>query len=237
MKREYVSWTSPALGREMEMLVFGHAGTPLLAFPSSMGRFFEWEDFKMAEALAPKLEAGHNQLICIDSVDAESFYNKNIDPQARMWRYSQYESYVVNEVVPFIRDRSGTDFLIAAGASFGAYHAANLVFKHPHLFGKLIALSGAYDIKSFMDGHYDEDVYFNNPSDYMANLNDGTNIEAIKKNEIVLTLGENDPCREANLKMSGLLRSKGIDHKLDIIPGAFGHDWPWWRDQIKKHVV
>ena len=39
----------------MEMLVFGHAGTPILAFPSSMGRYFEWEDFKMVDALHHQL--------------------------------------------------------------------------------------------------------------------------------------------------------------------------------------
>ena len=44
MKREYHKWSSPALGRDMEMLVFGHAGMPVMVFPSSCGRFFEFED-------------------------------------------------------------------------------------------------------------------------------------------------------------------------------------------------
>ena len=51
MHREHRQWHSPALGRTMELLVFGHAGTPLITFPSSMGRFYEWEDFGMIEAL------------------------------------------------------------------------------------------------------------------------------------------------------------------------------------------
>lgn len=237
MKRDFLNWWSPSLGKHMDLLAFGHAGTPILAFPSSMGRFYEWEDFKMVEALAPQLEAGHNQLICVDSVDSESFYNKNVDPYVRIRRHQQYEAYIANEVIPFIRDRSGSDFIIAAGASFGAYHAANMVFKHPDKFGKLISLSGAFDIKSFMNGFYDDNVYFSNPNDYMANLSDPGQIGAINANHIVLTMGESDPCREANLRLSGILRSKGISHNLDVIPGAFGHDWPWWRDQIRKHVA
>ena len=236
MKREHLNWFSPSLGRHMELLAFGHAGVPILAFPSSMGRYFEWEDFKMAEALRPQLEGGHNQLICVDSIDSESFYNKNVDPYVRIKRYQQYEEYITSEIVPFIRARTGSGFIIAAGASFGAYHASNLVFKHPHLFGKLIALSGAFDIKSFMNGFYNDDVYFNNPADYMQGLGDGGLIKAIDKNHIVLTIGQGDPCREANLAMSGILKSKGISHTLDMIPG-FGHDWPFWRGLIRKHIL
>ncbi len=236
MHREHVNWFSPGLGRPMDLLLFGHAGTPLLVFPSSMGRFFEWEDFGMVGALADQLESGQNRLVCVDSVDAESFYNKNVDPYVRIVRYRQYESYVVDEVLPFIRSRTGSDFVMAGGASFGAYHAANFVFKHPHLFGKLIAMSGAFDIKSFMSGFYNEDVYFNNPVDYLPNLSDHATLEAIRRNRIVLTAGEGDPCREANHAMSGILHAKSIGHTLDVVPG-FGHDWPWWRDQIRRHIV
>lgn len=236
MHREHVTWWSPSLGRHMEMLVFGHAGTPLLVFPSSMGRFFEWEDFGMVDALRHQLEHGMNRLVCVDSVDAESFYNKHVDPYVRIVRYRQYEAYVVNEVLPFIHTRTGSHFVMAGGASFGAYHAANFVFKHPHRFGKLIAMSGAYDISSFMHGFYNEDVYFNNPVDYLPNLGDHGTLEAIRRNRIVLTMGEGDPCREANLHLSGILHAKSIPHTLDVVPG-FGHDWPWWRDQIRRHIA
>ncbi len=140
MHREYTKWWSPSLGRDMELLTFGHGGTPILAFPSSMGRYFEWEDFGMVEALTPQLENGHNQLICVDSVDAESFYNKDVDPYTRIQRHRQYERYVLDEVVPSIHARHG--FIITAGASFGAYHALNFVLKQPWHFGKLIAMSG-----------------------------------------------------------------------------------------------
>lgn len=221
----------------MEMLVFGHAGTPILAFPSSMGRFFEWEDFKMVDALHHQLEHGQNRLFCVDSVDTESFYNKNVDPYVRIMRYRQYERYVMDEVLPFIRSRSGSSFVIAAGASFGAYHAANFVFKHPGSFGKLIAMSGAYDIKSFLNGFYNPDVYFNSPVDYLPNLGDHGTLEAIRANRIILTMGgEGDPCGEANRQMSAILHAKSIGHTLDVVPG-FGHDWPWWRDQIRRHVA
>jgi esterase/lipase superfamily enzyme len=237
MHREYVKWWSASLGRDMELLVFGHAGTPLLVFPSSMGRFYEWEDFGMVQALGDKLEHGHNQLICIDSIDRESLYNRHVHPRVRILRHRQYEQYVVDEVLPFARHRGRQAFVIAAGASFGAYHAANMVFKHPWHFGKLIALSGAYDIRSFLDGYYDDDVYFSNPVDYLTGLNDHGTLEAIRRNHLILTLGEYDPCKEASYRMSHILHGKGIPHTLQMLHGAFGHDWPWWRDLIRQHVA
>lgn len=232
MHRDYIKWWSPRLERDMELLVFGHAGTPILAFPSSKGRFFEWESFGMVEALSHQLENGHNRLYCVDSVDAESFYNYSVDPYVRIVRHRQYEGYVMEEVLPLISD----SFVIAAGASFGAYHAANMVFKHPWRFGKLIALSGAYDIRSFLYGFYDENVYFNNPIDYLSNLGDHGTLDAIRQNHIVLTAGEYDPSLGSTLHLSGILRDKGVSHHLEIVEGAFGHDWPWWRQQIGRHI-
>ncbi|NND71281.1 MAG: esterase family protein [Rhodothermales bacterium] len=237
MKREYKQWYSPSLGRDMEILVFGHSGTPLLVFPSSLGRYFEWEDFGMIDALADKIESGQNMVICTDSIDGESFYNKHVHPYVRMARHRQFEDYIINEVIPFAQHASGTSFIISSGASFGAYHAANFVFKHPHLFGKLIALSGAYDIKSFLDGFYDDSVYFNNPIDYLPNLSDHGVLENIRKNQIILSYGEFDPCRDKNERLSGILHSKSIPHSTEVISGAFGHDWPWWRQQIRQHIV
>ena len=58
MNREFHRWYSHSLGREMELLIFGHAGARLLVFPTSLGRFFEWEDRGMIAALGDQLENG-----------------------------------------------------------------------------------------------------------------------------------------------------------------------------------
>lgn len=219
------------------MLVFGHAGTPILAFPSSMGRFYEWEDFGMAGAIAPQLESGHNRLFCLDSVDAESFYNKGVDPHTRMRRHGQYEQYVMHEALPFAEHATGQRYVIAAGASFGGYHAANLFFKHIGRFGKLLALSGSFDVKSFLDGYYSDDVYYSCPADYLPGLTNPHALEGLRHTQIVLTTGEHDPCRGANEHLSGVLTAKNVPHTLDFAPGEFAHDWPWWRAQLARHIA
>ena len=58
MNREYHKAYSQELHRDMEALVFGHAGTPLMVFPTSQGRFFEYEDRGMIGALAAKIDSG-----------------------------------------------------------------------------------------------------------------------------------------------------------------------------------
>ena len=75
MQREYHRWWSKDLGRDMELLCFGHAGTKVLVFPTSGGRFFEYEDNGMVWSVADRIDNGQLQLYCVDSVNAESWYN------------------------------------------------------------------------------------------------------------------------------------------------------------------
>ena len=102
-----------------------------------------------------------------------------------------YDAYVAFEVVPFIYDhcRSQGIAITTSGASFGAYHAANTILKHPDLFKRCLALSGVYDIRRFMDGDYDDNFYFNNPVDYVASLSDGYYLHHLSQCDIRLATG------------------------------------------------
>ena len=168
MRRDYHKWYSQRLNRHMELLSYGHAGMPILVFPSSMGKFFEYEDRGMINAIWQKIENGHLQLFCVDSVDKESWYNKGLHPHDRVARHIQYENYVLFEVLPLIRGTNGSQQICATGCSFGAYHALNFSLKHPDVVGYCVAMSGAFDMRSFLNGYYDNECYFNNPIDYRA---------------------------------------------------------------------
>src|SRR5262245_40903708 len=103
MQRKYHRWHSAVLGRDMELLVFGRAGARVLAFPTSMGRFFDWEDRGMVGCLREPLERGGLQLFCLDSVDGESWYARDRHPAERMQRHEQYDRYLLTEVLPFTK--------------------------------------------------------------------------------------------------------------------------------------
>src|SRR5215472_12891827 len=122
MNREYHKWFSPRLQREMELLVFGHGGTPMIVFPTSMGRFFDYENRRMIDAVAGKYENGELQAFCVDSVDSESWYNKAAHPAARAARHVEYDQYLVDELLPFIRARNVSAGVAVTGCSFGGYH-------------------------------------------------------------------------------------------------------------------
>src|SRR2546428_9841595 len=138
VQRDYIKEYSQSLGRDMEVLHFGHAGTPLLVFPTSMGRFYQWEDFGLVAALSDFIESGAVQLVCVDSVDGESWYAKDRPPADRVRRHLEYEAYIVDEILPRIPDRP-----VACGTSFGALHAVLLAARHPTRVGGVIGPRGA----------------------------------------------------------------------------------------------
>jgi esterase/lipase superfamily enzyme len=234
-KREYHRWYSPSLGRDMELLVHGHGGARVVVFPTSMGRFFEWEDRGMVDALGEHLRNGWVQLFCVDSVDGESWYNRHVHPAEGARRHEQYERYIVDEVLPLTWNVNRTPFLVTAGASFGAYHALNLAFRHPHVFGRTIGPSGLYDIKRMTGGYSDDVVYANDPSHYLVHMGDGPHLDALRRLDIILVVGRDDPAFADNQHLSGALWGKGVWHAFRPWDG-WAHDWPWWRQMIVRYI-
>jgi esterase/lipase superfamily enzyme len=236
MTRAHHRWHSPALDRGMELLVFGHAGPPVLVFPTSMGAFFEYEDRGMVGAVADKLTHGGLQLYCVSSVDQESWYNRHVHPRQRIVRHLQYERHIIDEVVPLVRSSGAHSSIGVTGCSFGAYHALLLALRRPDLFGTTVTIGGAFDISQFLDGYYDEDCYFLNPTQFLPNLTDARWLDAYRRNKWVLVTGEHDICRGANESMSRLLDTKGIPHSLHVWGNGSKHDWPDWRPMAAAYL-
>ena len=235
MNREFHRAYSQQLQRDMDALVFGHAGHPLVVFPTSMGKFFEYEDRGMIRALAPKIEAGELQVFCPDAVDTESWYNKGVHPRVRVMRHIQYENYILQELLPFIHWKNQSPGLAVTGCSFGGYQALNFALKHPDAVTRCISMGGAFDIHQFLDGYYDDDCYFNNPPDFLQNMNDDWFLNRYRQMKIVLATGEWDMCLDQNIKMSHLLDAKGVPNWLDIWGDHSQHDWPWWQRMAVKY--
>lgn len=239
MQTEYHHWYSHRIEREMGVVVYGHWGPPLLVFPTSGGDEWEMDRQGMIGALAGVIDAGRAKVFTINANSRDSFYDKSAHPFHRSYMQAQYDAYVVHEVVPFIRQhcQSGDIPVATMGASLGAYHAANSLFKHPDVFKRCYALSGVYDLKRFMDGQYDDNFYFNNPVDYMANLRDAWTYDQLRSCEIHLATGHGPwEDKGPTYRMAEVLRSKGIAHFLDDWGGMGGHDWPYWKHQMREYL-
>lgn len=237
MEKKTEEWRSPSLGRDMTVRIYGETGTPVLALPTRGAKHGQWESHGMTDAIFRQLEEGYNQLFCIDSVDEESFLNEKIEPARRITRQQQFEDYVVEEVVPFIRQRNDIPYLIIAGTDLGGYHAVNIALKHPEDFGKAIGLSGVYDIKEFLEGHYDDEVYYNNPVDYIPNLADSSLLKHIKNVDFRIVSYSTDPRNSLAQRMSHVLRMKFIEHELDIWDLSEEMEWDLWQRMLQTHII
>jgi esterase/lipase superfamily enzyme len=242
VNREYYKWQSAHLGHEMELLVFGHAGARVVVFPTRDGRFYDYENWSMVEAVADKIERGDLQLYCVDSVDRESLYADWARPEDRMKRHLEFEAYILDEVLPLSRNLNPFPFLIAHGCSLGAYHAMNITLKYPAIFGKVVALSGRYDLtqelgpfRDLFDGYYDDLIYFNNPSHYIPRLEDPERLAQLRGVEIVFICGEEDAFLPNNVEFSDALTQRGIPHIFEIWPGE-AHKPRFWRQMISQHL-
>lgn len=235
MNEQYVRWYTPHLSRDFEMLVFGHAGYPVILFPTSLGRYSQNKDFGLVGSVAPLLDAGRVKIYCPDGIDEQSWYNRSIHPADRVKTHQAYENVIRHDVVARARAETGHERVAMAGASFGGYHAVNFAFRHPDTVGYCISLSGSFDVRSFLDGYYDDNVYFNNPVDYLPNLNDPQFLGHLRHMGIILGTGDRDSCRDRNLHFSGMLDAKGIPHFLDDRKWC-GHDWNYWRDMFPHYL-
>lgn len=213
----------------METVVFGHSGAPVLVFPTSRGRFYQWEDFGLVETLRHKIEQGWLQLFCVDGIDNETWYDFERPQSEILELHSAYDRYLGEEYVPFLRSRNSTEFLIATGTSFGAYQAANFSFRHPALVQRLVGMSGDYDVRKYLDDFYDLNVYFHNPVDYLPLLTDEQILADLRKMEIILGVGETDFCLGPSIRLADTLRGLGTRCRLDVWGADAIHDWPTWK--------
>lgn len=231
MKEDYHKWYSPTLNKDIEMLVFGHAGYPVVLFPTTSGRFYECRDFKLIESAKWFLEEGLVQIYCPDSINELSWYDRGIHPADRVKNHVWYDQFIMDEVVnPICKDR-GIQKLAIAGVSFGGYHAANFAFKHPERVSHMFSLSGSFDIKSFLDGYYDDTVFFNNPVDFLP----GSNHSELWNMKIILGTSDWDICLEANETLAKILTEKNIPFWFDKRKWA-EHDWPIWRQMFPHYL-
>jgi esterase/lipase superfamily enzyme len=231
MKEEYRQWHSANLNQDFNMLVFGHGGMPLILFPTSQGRYYQQKDSGMLEAARWFVDQGKVKIYCPDSIDQQSWYNTSIPPAARAYNHACYDKMVLEEIVLPAQQETGIHRIATAGCSFGGYHALNFAFRHPETVSYVYSMSGIFDISRFTHPGYDDNVYFNNPMDYIAKDND----PHLWKMGIVLGCGEIDVSLEDNREMSALLGEKQIPHWLDI--RAHGvHDWPLWREMFPQYL-
>lgn len=238
--RHIEDWQSPILGQRMPIVSYGHWGHPLLLFPTAAADFLENERFGLIGSVRQHIDAGRVRVFSINSINNQAWMDRGLPVQEQARRQALYARYVEEEVAPYIRNACQTyDIRIAtAGASFGAFHAANTLFRRPDLFDATIAMSGFYDLApDYLHGYSGDDAYFNNPAWYLANM-EGHNLHLLRNaSRIHILTGQGAyEAPHASRQLSEILHRKGIPHRLDLWGHDVAHDWPWWLKMLPYSI-
>jgi esterase/lipase superfamily enzyme len=233
------SWYSHSLEKEMPIAVYGHYGFALLMIPTAAADYLEYERFNLIHAIQPFIEEGLVKVFSINSCNNESWMNDNIEPRQKAIRHQQFNNYVFEEVVPFIKTHTSSHTpILTCGASFGALHSMNLFLKRPDLLNGVIALSGVYDLTEYTKGYFDDDVYFNSPQHYIPNLSDHAILEQIRQSQHLHIFSGSGAHEDPNASRSfaSLLFNKGINYELDVWGSEWPHDWHTWRKVLPNYL-
>jgi esterase/lipase superfamily enzyme len=239
MDRIIDGWHSPSLDRYMGIVTYGHYGFPLLLFPTAAADFLEYERFYLIEAIREFIEAGKVKVFSVNSINDEAWMNPRVPPSWRVARQQQYNRYLADEVVPYIwTSCQGRLGIITGGASLGAYHAANQLFRRPDLFDGMVAMSGNFNIRGFADGYYDQDLYYNDPLAFLPNLDDDQDLPLLRqKRHIHIVCGQGDyENPHSSQALAEVQAGKGIPHELDLWGYDMPHDWPTWRRMLPYYL-
>lgn len=241
MRRRHELIESRFMGRRMNVWCYGHWGAPVLVIPTAAGFAHEWEAQGMTEAIEPLIAGAKVKLYCPESNVSQSWTHKEASAEEKARRYRDYERFIVEEMVGWIRQDCGSSSIRVAvtGCSLGGYYAANFALKFPETFHYALCMSGRYLITEFTDGQSTSEVYFNNPLAYVPNLN-GEHLERVRRNtHITLVCGQGpyeEGCIEETIMLGEQLAAKGISHERDIWGRDVSHNWVWWQRQARLHL-
>lgn len=233
-------WRSTPLGREVGVAAWGHAGLPVLLFPTAGGDAREVERFGLVGALSPLVEAGWIRLFSCDSVPGRALLHEELTPESFAALLYRFDVFVYHELVPWIRAETGRPDaeLVVAGASLGALFALVSVCRHPDAFAHALCLSGKYDLEDYFDGAPPPlDFHYASPLHFLPWLEDADHLALLRRRFVRLICGRGRAERpEYAFRVARVLGAKGIPNRVDAWGPDWHHDWASWRATLPIYL-
>jgi esterase/lipase superfamily enzyme len=240
MNKAKERWRSERLHRDVTMCRWGHAGQPVLLFPTAGGDAEEPERWQMMQVLQPLIDGGKIRIYTCDSVAGRALVEREGSPKHRMWLQNEFHQYVKHEVVPAIRTdtKNPQAEIWTVGMSFGAFHAVAVLCRFPDIFTKAAGISGTYDLKRFFEGaqphDFDEYYFVSTPLEFVPTLA-GRHLDVLRTRFIQLTSGEG---RAEDIgetwRLANVLGRMGVPNHVDSWGKDWPHDWATWRKMVPQ---
>ena len=237
--KDVFRWHSAHLEREVQLVRWGHFGTPVLLFPTAGGDAEEVERFHLIRMLEPLLEAGRIKVYSTDSVAGKAWISGEHSGEYCSKLQNRFDAFIYQEVTPAIRKdcKSNSIEIIATGASIGAFNAAATVCRHPDAYKLAISMSGTFDLSKYLEGRFNEDFYFSSPLHFLPGL-EGEALQLLQSRLILLPTGEGDyEDIGESWRLAKVLGDKGVPNRVDSWGPGYHHNWETWREMLPKYLA
>ena len=239
MKKDVTRWYTQRLAQEVQLVRWGHYGTPVLLFPTAGGDAEEVERFHLVRVLEPLIDEGRIKVYSTDSIAGRTWISGDHSAEFCSRVQNLFDAFIYEEITPAIRkDCDSEDIeIIATGASIGAFNAVATVCRHPDAFRMAIGMSGTYDLSKYLEGRMYPDFYFSSPLHYLPNL-EGPQLELLRTRFILLPSGEGDyEDIGESWRLARVLGAKGVPNRVDPWGAEWRHDWVTWREMLPKYLA
>lgn len=237
MDKKMVVRHSEVLGEDLDVIVYGTAGQPVMAFVPLGQRPESLEEVGLVDELSDYLDAGVIQLFSVSNVDGESWGSDGYAVE-RAARQEAYYQAVCEEIVPLVAEVSGSGARpLALGFDLGATHAAVFALRRPDLFQGCVCLSGVYDASRYFGDWMDATLYDNTPCAFLPNMpTDHPYIALYNQRQLLFCCGqegsEADSLRTTR-EIDAQLQRLGVEAWCDYWGGDVSHTWFWWKKQVR----
>lgn len=230
--------TSRDLDADLDVIVYGTTGRPVIAFPTFDFSAGSWETGGMVDVLGDLIESGAIQLFCVDSVDDRGWYARHSDLDYRSENQLAYLKFVSGELLRFVKKTSASKAKpILAGCGAGATNATAALLREPKLWGGLLALSGAYDARFYSDGATDADWLACSPIDLIASLSDAR-LRTLRKVPMAFVCGQAADERGIGTQrqLAAAFAEREIEATFEYWGYDVDHSWHWWQEMAAQFV-
>jgi esterase/lipase superfamily enzyme len=239
MDKKNWSWNTQRLPEAARVVRWGHFGTPVLLFSTAGGDYEEVERFHLVRVLGDLIDAGRIKVYSVDSIAGKTWLQGTHSPEYCSRVQNLFDAYIYNEVVALIREDCASNEIevVVAGASIGAFNAVASICRHPDVFKLAVAMSGTFDLSKYLDGKINQDFYFSSPLHYLPGLEDGPQLQQLRKRFIVIPTGEGDwEDPSESWRIAHVLGAKGVPNRVDLWGRERHHNWVTWREMLPKYL-